>query len=87
MAERILYVYAEPREVFPRENYNMTALVVNGKVVDTSAGLNAERIEREVTSAYANNVVIKLNRHPNGMLMAKLDTDLETVLKVIIGVK
>ncbi|HLC78582.1 MAG TPA: hypothetical protein VJH92_05650 [Candidatus Nanoarchaeia archaeon] len=87
MTNRKLYIYAEPREGFPDQHYNMTALTVDGKIVDTSAGLNTERISSMVGSVLGNNTQIRLNEHPEGkelttILDATLDIHLNSLIEV-----
>ncbi|MBI3623641.1 hypothetical protein HY212_06210 [Candidatus Pacearchaeota archaeon] len=87
MPSRILYVYAEPQKDSPGQSYNMTALVVDGRTVDTSVGSGANRIAQEV-EMHIGLSEIRLNQHPEGtQLNARLDSDLTQRLNEIIGVR
>ena len=78
MAERILYVYAEPREENPSENTNVVETVEGGKVIRREVGLIDGVIGLRVLEAWVQNYYdIRFDRSPDGKAPSiQLDTGL-----------
>ncbi|MBI2045103.1 hypothetical protein HYT23_03525 [Candidatus Pacearchaeota archaeon] len=91
MPERILYVYAGDSEIPPYDEHgmNFTELIVDGRKVDTTAGLDDERIKNEVRMKHNNGAKIILNQHPRGEALTRmLNSDLENrINNIIVGEK